>query len=140
MFYAVDKTEDLSWGGGLSRDPKKNARRRRAGSWDTQEFCNKRQLVRTKISVRNRKGAISSWGGSHFSLYGKMQGSGLTAIASLRCTSAVWGCCALSLGEGCSLVAARWQVFSVSFLSSLRAPRLSLGRGRDPDDLASSGH
>ena len=38
------------------------------------------------------------------------------------CTSAVWGqkCFLIEEGSGCSLLAARWQTFLVSFLSSLR--------------------
>ena len=56
-------------------------------------------------------------------MYGKMQESELTKIISLTCTSATWGqYLVFSLPEflsgfiirrGCSLKAARWQVFFV---------------------------
>ena len=62
----------------------------------------------------------------HFSMYEKMQESGLIETILLICTSAIWGqypvfiFSGLTIGSGCSLMAARWQVF-FSFLSFLRA-------------------
>ena len=67
-------------------------------------------------------------------MHGKMQESGLTKIIPLICTSAIWGqypvfshpvSSGLFAGSGCSLMAARWQVF-FSVLSFLRAHRLML--------------
>ena len=64
-----------------------------------------------------------------------MQESGLTGIIPLICTSAIcgrhpvyftsWASLGLTLGNGCHLMAARWQLF-FSFLSSLRAHQLTL--------------
>ena len=60
-------------------------------------------------------------------MYGKMQESGLTEIILLIYTSAIWGQClvfsswvssGLTRGSGCSPVAARWQVFFPSGVSS----------------------
>ena len=55
-------------------------------------------------------------------MYGKMQESGLTEIIPLICTSAIWGQCPVfphpEFPQGCSLMAAGWQVFFPSWVPS----------------------
>ena len=70
----------------------------------------------------------------HFSTYEKMQESGLIETILLICTSAIWGqypvfiFSGLTIGSGCSLMAARWQVFFF-FLISLGAHQLTVRGG-----------
>ena len=60
-------------------------------------------------------------------MYGKMQEAWLTEIIPLICTLAIWGqysvskswvSWVLTIGSGCSLMAARWQVFFPSWVPS----------------------
>ena len=57
-----------------------------------------------------------------------MQESGVTEIFPLICTSAIWGQCpvftswissGLIVGNGCSLMPARWQIFFISWVPSV---------------------
>ena len=49
----------------------------------------------------------------------------LSYLGPVSCVITSWVSSGLTLGSGCSLMAVRWQVFFVSFLSSLRAHQLT---------------
>ena len=92
MFYSVDKTEELNPDTASQialRDCSVEAR----GRPGYMSFCNKDQVVRTsKESLLIKENQISQVKEfSSFSMYGKMQESGLTEIIPLICTSAIWG-------------------------------------------------
>ena len=55
----------------------------------------------------------------------------LSSLGPVSCVSTFWVPSGYTIGSGCSLVAARWQVFFVFFLSSLRAHWLG-GDYNDP--------
>ena len=50
----------------------------------------------------------------------------LSYLGPVSCVFTSWVSTGLTLGSGCSLMAARWQAFFVSFLSSFRAHPLTL--------------
>ena len=51
------------------------------------------------------------------------------SVISVSCVFTSWASSGITLQSGCSLVADRWEIFFVSFPSSLRAHRLTLGGG-----------
>ena len=53
----------------------------------------------------------------------------LSYLGPVSCVFTSWISSGLTIGSGCSLMAARWQIFFVSFLSSFRAHQLTLRGG-----------
>lgn len=80
-------------GHSLADDAEKLFQRGGAGSQETQEFLQQktRKLEHQRITITKRKPDISGLGIYGFSLYGKMQESGLPEILPLTGTSAFWG-------------------------------------------------
>ena len=114
MYYSMDKTEDsvtlrLLWGGRGAEVGYTGILQWRAGS------RNKGLLVITENSASQAKEF------STFPCTGRCKRQGSTDLIPLRCTSALWGLYLCShilsflrapaIRSGCSLMAARWQVF-----------------------------
>ena len=90
MFYSAGIFRTSSPGGSISSNPERIASRRQ---WEEPGFTevlhqrpdnlNVKRLLLKKTRLSQRIG--------HFSLYGKMEETGLTEIIPLICTSTFWG-------------------------------------------------
>ena len=135
MFYLVGIFRTSSPGDSISNNPERTAPRRwgqvgGAESQVTQKFETKgRQSEHQKVFLWSKENQV--FGTFPFSMYGKRQESGLTGIIPFVCISAIWAnipcfSSVLTVGSGCSLMAARSQVL-FCFLVPLRAQKFTFG-------------